>query len=133
MAFTYPISGYPNGAKWTGTYNNASQCMGFAYLVFDKTYGIVNGDSIPKSTFSTEAAVKEVFNTINDGAMVNFTWKPGTSYAGGNHSVIVTSITSSGISVYDCNYSAKDTIGSRTWTWKNLIDKFDTITGGLNP
>lgn len=69
------------------------------FLLFDKTYGIANGDSIPKSTFYTEDAVKKVFNSINDGAMVNFTWKSGTSYAGGNHSVIVTSITSFGISV----------------------------------
>ena len=129
---TYPISGYPNGDIWNGTYNNAFQCMGFAYLVFDLTYGISNGNSISQKTFTTNDACKTAFDNIKVGAMVNFTWKSGLSYSG-NHSVIITAKTTKGISVYDCNFSAVNTIGSRTWTWANVISRFDTISGGLNP
>lgn len=133
MAATYPLGDYPNGDKWTGKHNGARQCKGFAYLIFDLTYGIANGEPISEKTFTNNDTCKTAFSDIKAGAMVDFTWKSGTKYAGTNHSVIITAKSSNGVSVYDCNFSAADTIGSRTWRWADMVSRFDVISGGLNP
>ncbi len=127
---TYPLSDLPTGDYWTGSYSNAegtaSQCIGFARMVLDATYG--RGTSIGYTSFSSADSVKNAFSSIPTGSRVTF-----NARGYDKHGIIVAGKSSTGITIYDCNWSGADQISYRTWTWSTLYSKYSSISSGVKP
>ncbi len=126
----YPLPDLRIGDIWNGTYDNSSECVGFAKMVLDATMGA--GDPIGYTKFTDANSVKNAFSTIKVGARITFDNRDNTY--GEHHAVIISNHSSTGITVYDCNYSktTHNIIGSRTWTWATLLNNFTGISSGVD-
>ena len=110
------------GNKWTGSYMNATQCKGFATMIFDKIFDlggktIGTGSTIKNSTNwklndlnSTVNCLGTVYNAAeSDYANLLKQAKPGDFLqtrrrsSGNPHSMIVVSVSDSQIEIFDCN------------------------------
>ncbi len=128
---TYPLSDLPSGALWYGPYVVGSaeywECIGFARMVLDATYGA--GDSINYTSFANADSVKTAFTSIPTGSRITFNRVNNL----GKHGIIVAGKSSTGITIYDCNWSGADQISYRTWTWSTLYSKYSSISSGVKP
>ncbi len=128
----YPLSDLPTGDYWKGSYANAYTCVGFARMVLDATYGAgtaISGSSVFSSTATT--TLQNLFNSIYVGDRVTFQ-KRGLTGANDQHAIIVAGKSSTGITVYDCNYTGADKIGYYTVTWSTLCSRYDKIRSGVH-
>lgn len=125
----YPISDLPTGAYWDGAYAGGIQCVGFARMVLDATYGV--GTALPLTKFTDTLSVKTAFADIKPGSRVTFSWLP--KIAAGQHAIVVAGKKPTGITVYDCNYLNDRLIRYRDWSWQDISAKFSAIIGGFNP
>ena len=110
------------GNKWTGSYMNATQCKGFATMIFDKIFDlggktIGTGSTIKNSTNwklnelnSTVDCLGTVYNASeSDYANLLKQAKPGDFLqtrrrsSGNPHSMIVVSVSDSQVEIFDCN------------------------------
>ncbi|MPM28696.1 hypothetical protein SDC9_75223 [bioreactor metagenome] len=130
----YPLSDLPVNGVWKLSYGGGRQCLGFARMVLDATYGA--GTNIPSSALFTDDdagrdALKALFNSIYVGDRVTFQFRDGTE-ADEQHAVIVAEKSTSGITVYDCNAKNTNKIDKRPLTWAELTAKYDKIRGGVH-
>ncbi len=119
------LSGNCRRYKTTG----AIQCKGFADYVFKKYTGNECNDytSIKKGLTSvTEASIKKYFtdNKITVGSHLRGKLKSG----GTNHSIIITSISSVGISYYQTNVGGCCLVSTGSKKWNELADWFSSIS-----
>lgn len=121
----YPLKDLQVGDYWYGTYANATQCVGFARMVLDATYGA--GDSIGATPFTNADSVRNAFIGMPIGSRVTFNRVDSTE----KHAVIVTARSTTGITVYDCNFYGPDRIGYRVWTWADVLQRYTGISSGV--
>ena len=124
----YPLSDLPLDATWNGSYDGAYECLGFAKMVLDATYG--RGTAISSWAFSDNTDVKSAFGIIAIGDRVTFATR-NTSW-GAQHAIIVAGKSSTGITIYDCNSDNQNTIKKYTASWQALYDKYTGILGGVH-
>ena len=93
-------------------------------MVLDATYGV--GDSIGYTAFSSADSAKNAFSSIPTGSRVTFNVRSADK-----HGIIVAGKSSTGITVYDCNWDLDDKIQYRTWTWSILNNNFSGISSGV--
>lgn len=111
---------YPIGTTWTGKFDGAIQCFGFAKLVFyhlfgnylgttyqqDKMYqynptstaylvGQVNGSNVTRENIKSLMASAKIGDIIQGYGM--------GGYQRGQHTMIFLGLTDNGIEIYDCN------------------------------
>lgn len=104
----YPLEDLPKGGLWKGSYGGAYQCIGFAKMVLDATYG-AGTTFAAKSPFEDATDVRRQFGTIAIGDRVTFELR-NKAY-GEQHGIIVANKSSAGIQFYDCNRVGSDKIG----------------------
>ena len=125
------LSNYPVGSTWNGSWGGASQCFGFARMIFSKVFGCEMPTAYKGSyryIYSTStnvtlvgrlegsnvtaAKLKSIFSNAKVGDIIQ-----GCGGTYGQHTMILYSVTSSGITFYDCNSGGNNQIkyGSRTW------------------
>lgn len=110
---------YPAGSKWTGSYDGASQCHGWALMIADKAYGY-------SSTSSNRCRKRTRLYDVNrikagDVVRVYRSSSHSDSYA---HTFFVTSVSGNNITFADCNWDWK---GSIRW---NVTKTKSSLTNG---
>lgn len=82
---------------------------------------------------NTSDKAKSALQSLSIGAMINC----DRVNSAGNHSMILIERSTTGVTVYDANWSGypddKNKIGTRTWTWSDFKNKFAKIKSGYNP
>lgn len=127
------ISSYPSGSRWTGTFDGGSQCYGFGkmviYNIFGKnssggyrswTYAGVSTSGmkvIGSTTSFSEANVKNLLSKARCGDVLQFDYTK-------QHTMIVYSVDSNGVTIYDCNWDNNCGISKRycnfgVWSERN--------------
>ena len=127
------ISKYPSGTRWTGTFDGGSQCYGFAKLAVYNVFGkynssryrswAYNGTStsgmtiVGSVTNYSSSNVKNLLSKAKCGDVLQFDDAK-------KHSMIVYSVDSSGVTVYDCNWDNNCGISKRyssfgAWSGRN--------------
>lgn len=127
------ISKYPSGTRWTGTFDGGSQCYGFAKLAIYNVFGkynssryrswYYNGTStsgmtiVGSVTNYSSSNVKNLLSKAKCGDVLQFDDAK-------KHSMIVYSVDSSGVTVYDCNWDNNCGISKRyssfgAWSGRN--------------
>lgn len=139
----------PNiGQRWTGTYGGASQCFGFARMVFNYLYGQDMPNRIAYSTdqagyrytstanldtvgqlVGSNVSTETVKSMMSQGKLGDVIQAYGSKY--GFHTMIFVSYTDDGIVVYDCNSKASSSdldclIRQYTMRWSTLVDYYGT-------
>ena len=125
------LKNYPVGSTWKGSWGGTKQCFGFARMIFSKVFGcemptaykgsnryiyssntnvILVGQLAGNSV--TAHNVQAMFSTAKVGDIIQGC---GSEY--GQHTMILYSVTSKGITYYDCNSGGTNQVkyGSRTW------------------
>lgn len=148
---TFPIAGYGDGTYFSNnraacthhtpdcsfdgscgcrSYNSSIQCVGFAKLVYWAKKGADYTSSdyvsgLSESNWNT-SNIKEYFNDdekVTVGSYIRLTCSSGLE-----HALIVTSISSTGIGIYDCNYYNDNCeVDLRTQTWSELEAAYTKI------
>jgi len=127
------ISSYPSGGRWTGSFDGGKQCYGFAKLVIYNLFGknssggyrswsyagvSTSGMKTLGSITSYSATnVKNLLSSAKCGDVLQFNTTK-------QHSMIIYSVDSSGVTVYDCNWDnncgiRKARVGFGTWSGRN--------------
>lgn len=127
------ISSYPSGGRWIGSFDSGKQCYGFAKLVVYNLFGknssggyrswsyagvSTSGMKTLGSITSYSATnVKNLLNGAKCGDVLQFNTTK-------QHSMIIYSVDSSGVTVYDCNWDnncgiRKAHVGFGTWSGRN--------------
>lgn len=149
---SYPIAGYGNGTYFSKnrkacthhrnsvascsldgscgcqSFDSSIQCNGFAKLVYwTSTGNHIGNNSLGlgmSGTWNTTNIKNYFTNKVDVGSYVRLTTKSGLG-----HSIIVTNITSSGITLYDCNYDMQCGVRIKTYTWNSIYNSFSAING----
>lgn len=117
--------------KATGSSGNCKrfdggiQCAGFAYYVFQQYTGThcSSANQIGGLSSVTASGLQNYFSNITVGSHVR-----GTLSAGYPHSIIITGITSTGVSYYQANVGGKCLVSTGTKTWSQLASWFSSIS-----
>ena len=115
------LADYPNNTKWTGTFDGAKTCYGFAGMVIYKVFGksTVSGKTYRWWTYAgvstsgmvnlgsvdscTKDNVRQLLSKARPGDVLQF--NAGSN--GHQHSMIIYSIASSdSVQIYECNWTA---------------------------
>lgn len=127
---------YPPGSKFTGTYQGATECFGFAGYVFYALYGCNMPNSYYEKTWyqldgaqnlsivgqltQRDISEKTVESLLSQG-------KPGDIIQYGTprypHTMVFLEKISGGIMVYDCNYDGQCTVMIRSVSYQSLADE----------
>lgn len=99
---------YPDGSQWNESYYFATQCAGFARLMFDKYYGYNPVDY---------CEVSYDLNSLKAGDVLRY--DGGGAYSGG-HEVWVLAVNGNNITVGECNWS-----GNNIVSWGRVMYKSD--------
>ena len=126
------IASYPSGSRWTGTFDGGSQCYGFGkmviYNIFGKygssyrswTYAGVSTSGmnvIGSITNFSSSNVQNLLSKAKCGDVLQFDYNK-------QHTMIVYSVDSTGVTVYDCNWDNNCGISKRhssfgAWSGRN--------------
>ncbi len=127
------ISKYPNGSRWTGTFDGSIQCHGFGrmvmYNIFGKNssggyrswnYAGVSSSgmkSLGSITNFSYSNVQSLLNSAKCGDILQFNTTK-------QHTMVVYSVESDGVYVYDCNWDNNCGISLRkcsfgAWSGRN--------------
>lgn len=127
------ISNYPSGSRWTGTFDGGSQCYGFGkmviYNIFGKNssggYRSWNYSGISTSGMKTIGSitsfsasnVQSLLSKARCGDVLQFDQTK-------QHTMIVYSVDSTGVTIYDCNWDNNCGISKRhssfgAWAGRN--------------
>lgn len=96
---------YPSGSRFTGTFDGASECMGFAYYC----YYMYNDEHVNEKIQDNS---QQYYSLATDAALENFLTKAGTqcyvrglTRNGSVHSIFIVNYSTSAdtVTVYDCN------------------------------
>lgn len=115
-----------NGSCGCKSYNNSIQCMGFANYVFKQYNGVdcVAFNANGKLTSISASSLKTYFNKLKVGSHFRYMGTNGIP-----HSFIVTRITSTGVSVYEANYTSNNcVVGQRTISFTDLAKQVKSVT-----
>ena len=107
------ISSYPPGNRWTGSFDGGKQCYGFAKLVVYNLFGKNSSGGYRSWTYAgvstsgmktlgsitnySATNVKNLLSSAKCGDVLQFNTTK-------QHSMIIYSVDSSGVTVYDCNW-----------------------------
>ena len=142
------MKSYPSGSRWTGSFDGGSQCYGFGklavYNVFGKnssggyrswSYAGVSTSgmkTIGSITNYSAANVKSLLSNAKCGDILQFNTTK-------QHTMIVYSVDSNGVTIYDCNWDNNCGISKRycsfgTWSGRNSskltllrADNYETV------
>ena len=127
------IANYPSGKRWTGSFDNGSQCYGFGKLVIYNIFGKNNSggyrswsyagvstsgmDVIGSTTSFSASKVQNLLSKAKCGDILQFNEK-------NQHTMVVYSVDSTGVTVYDCNWDNSCGISKRhssfgTWAGRD--------------
>ncbi|MBE6574050.1 MAG: hypothetical protein E7652_06630 [Ruminococcaceae bacterium] len=109
------IKSYPNGSRWTASFDGGIQCYGFAKLVVYKVFGASNSGGYTYRTWKydgTPTSGMTVIGSLTDYSATNVKnllskAKPGDVLQFNTtkqHSMIVYQVDSDGVWIYDCNW-----------------------------
>ncbi len=149
------MQSYPNGSRWTGSFDGGIQCYGFAKLVVYNIFGAstVSGKTYRSWTYAgVSTSGMTVVSSITSFSSSNVQNLLAKAKCGdvlqfntaSQHSMIVYSVESDGVWIYDCNWDGncgirlkKCSFGS--WSGRNSnkltllrSDNYSTISGTLN-
>lgn len=129
------ISNYPNGSRWTSTFDGGSQCYGFAKLVIYKVFGASNQSGYTYRTWKydgTPTSGMEVIGSVTSYSSSNIKSLLSKAKCGDvlqfnttkQHSMIVYQVDSDGVWIYDCNWDGNCGISLRkssfgAWSGRN--------------
>ncbi|MEE1314940.1 MAG: SH3 domain-containing protein, partial [Faecalimonas sp.] len=146
------ISSYPAESRWTGSFDGGTQCYGFAKLVIYNVFGKSNASGYTYRTWTyagastsgmnvigsitsySESSVKNLLSKARPGDVLQF----NTSK---QHSMIVYSVNSNSVTIYDCNWDNNCGIRLKecsfgTWSGRNSSkltllrsDNYDSVDG----
>ena len=112
-------SEYPNYSTWNDTFQGASQCCGFAYLMGYRVFG-----SIPRNWTSVYS-----MDNVKAGDVIQY----GNADNGTGHTIFVTSVSGNSIYFVDCNgngnYSGATYVRSCGIKWDNVTYKSTNLFG----
>jgi len=144
------ISSYPSGSRWTGSFDGGIQCYGFAKMVTYKIFGAYSSSKYRSWTYAgTSTSGMNVVGSITNYSYDNVKSLLSKAKCGDvlqfnttkQHSMIVYSVDSSGVIVYDCNWDNNCGISKRhspfgAWSGRNSskltllrADNYSTING----
>lgn len=127
------ISSYPSGSRWTGTFDNGSQCYGFGKMVIFNLFGKNSSGgyrswnyagvstsgmkTIGSVTSFSASNVQSLLSKAKCGDVLQFDQTK-------QHTMIVYSVDSGGVTVYDCNWDNNCGISKRyssfgAWSGRN--------------
>ncbi len=144
------ITSYPSGSRWTGSFDGGSQCYGFGKMVVYNLFG-KNSSGVYRSwtyagvstsgmnvigsvTSFSSANVKSLLSKAKCGDILQFNTTK-------QHTMVVYSVDSGGVTVYDCNWDNNCGISKRycsfgAWSGRNSskltllrADNYDKIDG----
>lgn len=117
-------------------YNGGIQCKAFADYVFKKYSGVdatyynsMDDDLIPSEFGNNslgQTELSDFMRTLPVGANVRMINRNSTY--GRNHSFIITGVSRTGVTIYDCNrvsYTCK--VGLETRTWKQMVNDYKCV------
>lgn len=96
---------YPSGSRWTGSYDGASQCHGWALMIADKIYGFSSSSSSRCRCWTRHKNI----NNIKAGDVVVI-YRSSAHSTNKTHTVFVTAVNGNNFTFADCN-----------WDWKGGI------------
>lgn len=117
-----PHASYPSGSVYSGTFENSTQCHGFALFIYDYLWGSTSYGrksrtiSINDSTPTTEAALQ-----LPAGSLIRV-----DSGSSSQHTMIFLSNTTTGITVYHANWTNGE-VRITNMTYANFASRYDTI------
>ena len=138
------VSKYPDGSVWKGTYDGGNQCYGFARMIVNKVFGKTGSDTrkwnyacttlrgmtkIGSVETCTEDSVKNLLKQARPGDVLQFAAR---SPEKGMHSMIVYSVSSTKVTLYECNYASSYKVTKSSITFKDLAKRqyYDKKIGG---
>ena len=129
------ISRYPSGSRWTSSFDGGKQCYGFAKLVIYNIFGASNSGGYTYRTWrynGTPTSGMEVVGSITSYSSSNVKSLLSKAKCGDvlqfdstkQHSMIIYSIESDGVRIYDCNWDNNCGISLRkcsfgAWSGRN--------------
>ncbi|MCM1391419.1 MAG: InlB B-repeat-containing protein, partial [Ruminococcus sp.] len=143
------ISSYPNGSRWTGSFDGGSQCYGFGKLVIYNIFGKSGSyyrswsyagvstsgmNTVDSITNYSATSVKNLLSKAKCGDILQFNTTK-------QHTMIVYSVESDGVWIYDCNWDNNCGISLRkssfgAWSGRNSTkltllhsNNYDSIDG----
>jgi len=143
------ISSYPSGSRWTGYFDGGKQCYGFGKLVIYNIFGKYGSsyrswsyqgvstsgmNSIGSITSYSSSNVKSLLSKAKCGDVLQFDYTK-------QHTMIVYSVESDGVWIYDCNWDNNCGISLRkcsfgAWSGRNSAkltllrsNNYDSIEG----
>ena len=144
------ISSYPSGSRWTGSFDGGSQCYGFGKLVVYNVFGRNSSGGIRSWSYAGVSTsgmnvigqitsysydnVKSLLSKAKCGDVLQFNTTK-------QHTMIVYSVESDGVYIYDCNWDGNCGISLRkcsfsAWSGRNSSkltllrsDNYDSING----
>ena len=147
-----PTPDYPENTQYSGEFASSYQCMAFAKMIYAKYYNMTesqfehiydmtycsnmgSNDVVKKyAGFSSVSAAQNAFSGLTKGTYVRLKTKGALDADEGNgHSVIILSVNSNGVEVYDCNYmdSNNYTLSNRvhkhTISYSTIVERYDQI------
>ena len=122
----YPLPDLPVGQIWKGAYGGGWECVGFARMVLDATYG-AGPHFGPTKDLGGAEQIKALYEGVDPGDRVTFATRKGTQ-----HALIVAGKTKNGILAYDCNRVRPNTIGLEELTWSRLFRMYSRVLGGVH-
>lgn len=120
-----PFPDYPDGSTWNGTFDGATQCMGFAYYVYYFTH---NGKHCPdqqKQYYEKNLNyidAKKLFLGTPCGTYIRV--KTHGRNGDADHSIAIISTTDTAITVYHANYGEPNKVEYKAYTWSDFAEKF---------
>lgn len=126
------IASYPSGSRWTSSFDGGIQCYGFAKMVTHKIFGTYNGKYRSWTYAGVSTSGMNVVGSITNYSYDNVKNLLSKAKCGDvlqfnstkQHSMIVYSVDSSGVTIYDCNWDNNCGISKRhssfgAWSGRN--------------
>ena len=120
-----PHASYPVGSTYSGTFQNAPQCHGFALFIYDYLWGSTDyGNYIDPIDISDANDAKTALQNRPAGTLV----RVGPSL----HTMIIVSTSSSGIYVYHANWTGGK-VALTNFTYANFATRWSKIRFMYDP
>lgn len=120
---------YPSGSRFTGTYDGASQCMGFAYYC----YYMYNDEHVNETI---QDYSQEYYSLKSDSNLEKFLKKAGTqcyvrgvTKSGAVHSIFIVGYSTSNktVMVYDCNMDLNCGVLLDTYSYNDFRKHMNSV------
>lgn len=105
---------YPDGSKWTASFDGSIQCAGFSRLLCYEAYGSEYYTNNADGKWKKHTSSSYIDTGLKAGDLVRY--KPGRY----GHSVFVVGVSGNDVSIADCNSDLNDTVRWTTVKKSNL-------------